>query len=196
MPESSHKPLPAQPPLEVKPADGKSLCAISRDQIYADMGLSIFSLFSFLSPKKSLSIVWRDEADPKVYEEARLRRIFNHRRPKRYPLAVVFVKTESDVVDAVKLAIEKQCRVSIRAGGHSWPAWSVRDDAILLDLGDYSEIVLDEKTGVVRVSPSMTGKDLHSYLSSRGRVFSAGHCPDVGLGGSLLGGGMGWNCNV
>jgi len=144
----------------------------------------------------SLSIVWRDKADSEVYEEARVKRLFNHQRPKRYPLAIVFVKTESEIVDAVKLAIEKKCRVSLRSGGHSWPAWSVRQDAILVDLGDYSEIVLDENTGIVRVSPSTTGKDLHGYLFTKGRVFSAGHCPDVGLGGALLGGGMGWNFNV
>ena len=26
--------------------------------------------------------------------------------------------------------------------------------------------------------------------------FAGGHCPDVGLGGFLLQGGMGWNCKV
>lgn len=141
-------------------------------------------------------MVWRDKADPEVYEEARIRRVFNYQSPKRYPLAIVFVKTESDIVNAVKLAIEKKRRISIRSGGHSWPAWSVRDDAILVDLGDYSEVVFDENTGVVRVSPSTTGKDLNSYLFTKGRMLSVGHCPDVGMGGFLLGGGMGWNCNV
>jgi FAD/FMN-containing dehydrogenase len=106
------------------------------------------------------------------------------------------VKKESDIVEAVGLAIEKKCCISIRSGGHSWPVWSVRDDAILVDLGDYKEMILDENTGIVRVSPSTTGVELHNYLSSKGRVFSAGHCPDVGLGGALLCGGMGWNCNV
>lgn len=156
----------------------------------------VFSIFSALSQNMSLFIVWRDEADPEVYEEARLRRVFNHRRPKRYPLAIVFVKTEAEIVSAVRLAIAKKCCISLRSGGHSWPAWSVRDDTILVDLGNYSEIALDENTGVVRVSPSMTGMDLNSYLLTKGRVFSVGHCPDVGMGGFLLGGGMGWNCNV
>lgn len=157
---------------------------------------SIFGLFSFLSGRKPLSIVWRDRADPKVYEEARVGRLFNGLRPTRYPLAIVFAKTEPDIVDAVKLAIEKKCCISLRSGGHSYAAWSVRDNAILVDLCEYSEVVLDQSTGIVRVSPSMTGKDLISYLSTKGRTFPAGHCPGVGLGGFLLGGGMGWNSNV
>lgn len=143
-----------------------------------------------------LSIVWRDKSDSGVYEEARVMRLFNLRIPDRRPLAVAFVESESDIVNAVKLAIEKKCRVSLRSGGHSWPAWSVREDAILVDLGGYSEIALDETTGIVRASPSTTGKDLYNYLLARGRLFLAGHCPDIGLGGALLCGGMGWNCNV
>lgn len=143
-----------------------------------------------------LSVVWRDESDPKDYEDARTGRLFNRDIPKRYPLAVLFAKTESDIVDAVKLAVQENCRISIRAGGHSFAAWSVRDKALLLDLGHHSETVLDEESGVARISPSTTGRDIASYLSSKGRTLSIGHCPDVAIGGFLLGGGMGWNCNV
>ncbi|KAK2783200.1 hypothetical protein FQN52_000414 [Onygenales sp. PD_12] len=142
-----------------------------------------------------MTIIWRDGPDPEAYEEARTARLFNRQIPERYPLAIAFAKSESDVVDAVKLATEKNCQISIRAGGHSWPAWSVRDEAILLDLGDHREISLDEQTGVVRVSPSTTGKELVDYLCCSGRTISVGHCPGGGLGGFLLAGGMGWNCN-
>jgi hypothetical protein len=148
------------------------------------------------SEEKSSAIIWRDGADPKDYERARVERVFNLERPNRYPQAIVKVQKESDIVDAVKLAAEKKCCVCVRAGGHSWPVWSVRDGAILVDMGNYHEITLDEKTGIARVSPSTTGLDLNIYLYPRGRMFSAGHCPDVGVGGALLCGGMGWNCNV
>lgn len=150
----------------------------------------------FRNQNMPLSVVWRDQADPEAYEQARTSRLFNYQRPERYPLAIVFAKTESDIISAGKLAREKKSHISIRAGGHSWPAWSVRDNAILLDLGGYSELVLDERTGIVRVSPSTTGEDLANYLLTKGRVLSVGHCPDVGVGGFLLCGGMGWNCNV
>ncbi|EQL30579.1 hypothetical protein BDFG_06971 [Blastomyces dermatitidis ATCC 26199] len=143
----------------------------------------------------SLSVVWRHSAKPETYEEARTQRLFNRAIPKRYPVAIAFAKAESDIVDAVKLAIEKGCRVSVLSGGHSFPAWSVRDDAMLLDLGNYSNTSFDEETGVVSVSPSTTARALNEYLTARGRMFQVGHCPDVGMGGFLLAGGMGWNCN-
>ncbi|KAF2083824.1 FAD/FMN-containing dehydrogenase [Saccharata proteae CBS 121410] len=132
--------------------------------------------------------------ESQTYEKARIDRVFNHRRPDRHPIAVVEATQESHVVDTVRLAIERQCRVSVRSGGHSWAAWSVRDEAILLDLGGLKKMLYDEETGVASVSPSMTGRELNRFLATKGRMFAGGHCPDVGLGGFLLQGGMGWNC--
>ncbi len=143
-----------------------------------------------------LPIIWHDSPDTERYEEARVGRVFNQRRPARYPTAVVEAESEDHIVKAVKLANELSCRVSVRSGGHSWAAWSVRDNAILIDLGKWNFMSLDEDAGIVTVSPSTTGRMANKYLSERGYMFPGGHCPDVGLGGFLLQGGMGWNCKV
>ncbi|GAM35790.1 hypothetical protein TCE0_017r04386 [Talaromyces pinophilus] len=148
-----------------------------------------------LSTKKDLQIIWRDSADKATYEDARVGRVFNHRRPHRFPLAVVKASSVDDIQAAVKLAIEKNCRVAVRSGGHSWAVWSVRDQSILIDLGNYKELEVDEENRLARATPSVTGKELNGRLISEyGLMFPGGHCPDVGLGGFLLQGGMGWNC--
>ncbi|RDW93461.1 FAD-binding oxidoreductase [Aspergillus mulundensis] len=139
-----------------------------------------------------MEIVWRNGPSKENYEQERTKRLFNTDIPARFPLAIASARREQDVVDAVNLAISKNCRISVRAGGHSYAAWSVRSHAILLDLGDYRECGLDEND-VACVSPSVTGRELHDFLLARGRFFPVGHCPDVGVGGYLLGGGMGWN---
>jgi hypothetical protein len=150
-----------------------------------------------LSTKKDLQIIWRDSADKATYEDARVGRVFNHRRPHRFPLAVVKASSVDDIQAAVKLAIEKNCRVAVRSGGHSWAVWSVRDQSILIDLGNYKELEVDEENRLARATPSVTGKELNGRLISEyGLMFPGGHCPDVGLGGFLLQGGMGWNCRV
>lgn len=143
-----------------------------------------------------LPIIWRESSDRGYYETARVGRVFNQRRPSRYPIAVVEAQSGSHIVDAVRLAKDLQCKVSVRSGGHSWAAWSVRDNAILIDMAKWSYMSLDEETGIVSVSPSTTGRMLNGYLSERGYMFPGGHCPDVGLGGFLLQGGMGWNCKA
>lgn len=49
------------------------------------------------------TLVWRDESD---YEEARVGRVFNARKPERFPSAVLFVESVDDVVAGVQLACE------------------------------------------------------------------------------------------
>ncbi|KAJ5735025.1 FAD binding domain protein [Penicillium malachiteum] len=142
-----------------------------------------------------MEVIWKATAQNTVYEEARVGRVFNHRRPSRFPLAVVKAASEADIVQTVKLAVEQKCRVAVRSGGHSWAAWSVRDNSILIDLGNYKQLEVDAENMTAKATPSMTGRELNSVLiKEHGLMFPGGHCPDVGLGGFLLQGGMGWNC--
>jgi FAD binding domain len=128
------------------------------------------------------------------YEEARVGRVFNHRRPERYPKAVFFPEDEKDVIAAVKLANTEGYKIAIRAGGHSWAAWSVRDEGILLDLKHFNKIKFNKKTKIAQVQPAVKGgMELNPALKEHGRFFCGGHCPTVGVGGFLLQGGQGWN---
>ena len=166
------------------------------------------------------AILLRESTDPEVYEAAVWRRVFNERRDRaRSPFAVCRARSTADVVAAVELAKERGCRVSVRSGGHSWAAWSVRQDAVLIDLQDLDvvegqtlavgpedagrgsppgRIDYDAKTKIVSCPAGATGYWLNRYLAGVDgkRMFASGHCPDVGLGGFLLQGGMGWNCKV
>ncbi|KAI0439679.1 FAD-binding domain-containing protein [Xylaria telfairii] len=146
--------------------------------------------------KATLShILTRESADPAAFREAVWGRVFNRRRDtSRVPKAVVHAACVEHVQDAVKLAARLQCRVSVRSGGHSWAAWSVRHDAVLVDLAGLRDLKYDSRTKIVSCSPSATGEMLNGFLGGEGRMFAGGHCPDVGLGGFLLQGGMGWNC--
>ena len=128
------------------------------------------------------------------FEEARVDRIFNRRLTDRQPAAVVRPSTEAEVVAAVLLARERGWQVAVRSGGHSWAQWSVRTDALVIDLGALREIGYDETTGLATASPAVQGgAELAPYLEARGRFFPGGHCPTVGIGGFLLQGGQGWN---
>ncbi|EFX03505.1 oxidoreductase [Grosmannia clavigera kw1407] len=139
----------------------------------------------------SFPIIWKGDTG---YEKARIGRVFNYRRPDRFPVAVVEATAESHIVETVRLAAKMGYRVSARSGGHSWAVWSVRDEAILIDLGRYHEFSFDTNTGIATASPSTTGRLINKLLEPYGRIFPGGHCPEVALGGFLLQGGMGWNC--
>ncbi|KAK1520400.1 uncharacterized protein CCOS01_10519 [Colletotrichum costaricense] len=173
---------------------------------------------SYPSPAATpLPILYAEDTPFSEYSTAVWGRVFNARRDfSRRPAAVVTATRKAHVVEAVKIANEKGWRVSVRSGGHSWAAWSVRDEALLIDLGSMGKgvagsgnedgIAYDSKTGIVSVAPARTGREVNGFLAGQiggpgddsiegmGRFFPGGHCPDVGLGGFLLQGGMGWNC--
>jgi FAD/FMN-containing dehydrogenase len=128
------------------------------------------------------------------YDEARVGRVFNARRPDRFPAAVLEAADADDVVAGVRLAAANGWKVSIRSGGHSWAAWSLHDDALLIDLGRLNGLSYDEPSGVVSAGPAAKGSlELEPFLTRRGRAFPGGHCATVGIGGFLLQGGQGWN---
>lgn len=132
--------------------------------------------------------------DEDGFEEARVDRVFNRRLADRKPAAVLQAETEQDVVAGVRLAREQGWQVAVRSGGHSWPQWSVRDDALVIDLGRFKELSYDAATGIVTVTAAVQGgSELNPFLAERGRFWGGGHCPTVGLGGFLLQGGQGWN---
>jgi len=138
------------------------------------------------------SLVLRDEVG---FDDARVDRIFNRRLTDRAPAAVLRAATVQDVVLGVRLARERGWKVAVRSGGHSWAQWSVRSEALVIDLADLQELDFDEATGIVTASPAVQGGAvLAPYLDARGRFFPGGHCPTVGIGGFLLQGGQGWNC--
>lgn len=143
-----------------------------------------------------MQIIWRDAADAQAYEAARLDHVFNKRSPNKFPLAIVKVTSENDVIAAVQLAIQHKRQISVRAGGHSFPVWSVQNDSILIDMGDWKQIRIDPERKTATATPSITSKELNDGLATHGLMFPGGHCGDVGLGGFLLQGGMGWNCGV
>lgn len=126
------------------------------------------------------------------FEEARVSRVFNRRLPSRQPAAIVRPTTEAEVVAAVRLARSRGWQVAVRSGGHSWAQWSVRDDALVIDLGGLREMTYDAATGIATASPAVRGgAELSPYLEQQGRFFPGGHCPTVGIGGFLLQGGQG-----
>jgi FAD/FMN-containing dehydrogenase len=128
------------------------------------------------------------------YEAARVGRIFNARRPERFPSAVLVAEDEAGVRAGVRLARDRGWTVSVRAGGHSWAAWSLRDDTLLIDLGRLDGVGYDESTRIATAGPAVQGGvQLAPFLAGHGRGFPGGHCPSVGLGGYLLQGGQGWN---
>lgn len=138
-------------------------------------------------------IVRRGEAG---YEELRRRLVRNALLPARYLEVIVRAQTIDEAVAAVRLARELGLQLATRSGGHSWCAAALRDGSLLLDLSRLNDLRVDLDGRRMTVGPGLTNGDLTGALAGHDLGFPAGHCRDVGLGGYLLTGGLGWNAGT
>jgi len=53
--------------------------------------------------------------------------VWQKRIPDRFPDVSVTIASDADIIEAVKLAPSRGVCISVRAGGHSWIATSLRD---------------------------------------------------------------------
>lgn len=127
--------------------------------------------------------------------EARRSDIWSALVPERYPQAIVTALSIGDVQAAVRYAASHGLKVAIRGGGHNWSAASLRQDSLLIDLGQMRDMRIDAKARRAYVSPGCSGGALLQAALDEGLAFPVAHCPSVPLSGYLLNGGFGFNSN-
>lgn len=123
------------------------------------------------------------------YDEAR--RLANARFD-RYPALIVRCQNSQDVIQAVRFARAHELPIAVRSGGHSLAGLSAYDDVVMVDLQPMTKIDLDAVSGVARVEMGVTNGLLVQSLAAHGFATTTGTCASVGMGGSTLGGGIGW----
>lgn len=131
-------------------------------------------------------MIWPEDS---AYEEAR--QSFNARF-SRFPAAVVVCDNTTEVGDAVRWARQEGMPLRARAGGHSYEAFSVVDEGLVIDMGGLTDIAVDVSRGETVVGAGVRLLDCYRRLWDHGVTVPAGTCPGVGIAGLTLGGGIGF----
>ncbi|MBA3450249.1 MAG: FAD-binding oxidoreductase [Chloroflexia bacterium] len=131
-------------------------------------------------------VIWPQNPD---YDEARL--TFNTRY-SRFPAGIVVCDNTGDVQNAVRWARQENIPLRARSGGHSYEAFSVVDDGLVIDVGGLNEITVDTARGEAVIGAGVRLLDLYRRLWEYGVALPAGTCPGVGIAGLTLGGGIGF----
>ncbi|HMQ32181.1 MAG TPA: FAD-binding oxidoreductase, partial [Chloroflexaceae bacterium] len=121
----------------------------------------------------------------------RARRLVNGRFD-RHPALVARARHAQDVAQAVVFAREHGLELAVRSGGHSIPGHSSGDGVLLVDLSAMKQIAISQDRRSARVQPGVTNGELVVALDAQGLATTTGTCATVGMGGSTLGGGIGW----
>lgn len=119
------------------------------------------------------------------------RRLVNYRFDCR-PSMIARCRTSEDVALAVMFAREHDLEIAIRSGGHSVAGHSVGNDGMMIDLSQMRAIDIDPIKRTARIQPGATNGDVVLATAQHGLATTTGTCATVGMGGSTLGGGIGW----
>ncbi|CAN5784713.1 FAD-binding oxidoreductase [soil metagenome] len=123
------------------------------------------------------------------YDESRV--VWNALRDRR-PAAVVRPANVKDVVETVRFAKQRGYLVSAKSGGHGVSGGAVRDGGTTIDFSLWKSIEIDAVNRIAKAQPGLTWGEYDSATQEFGLATPGGKVSTVGLGGSGLGGGIGW----
>jgi FAD/FMN-containing dehydrogenase len=108
------------------------------------------------------------------------------------PVAVVFPESADDVLATVLHAAEDGLRIAFNAGGHNAGPIDWSRDTLLLKTERMDGIEIDVAARRARVEAGVLSRPLAIAAGEHGLAYLAGTCPDVGVLGYTLGGGLSW----
>lgn len=111
----------------------------------------------------------------------------------RYPAVIVRPNNRNAAIEAVRFAARNNFRIAIKSGGHNLSEAFLRNDSLLLDLGELQDLEINSAEKTAWVEPALWSHLLIRQLAPYDLAFPVAHCATVPMGGYLLGGGLGIN---
>ena len=119
------------------------------------------------------------------------RHVFN-RAISHFPFAIIVPVSDDDIINTINYANHLNLLISVKGGGHGITGAAVIDGGIVLDMSCFQSIELCADGQSVRVGAGVKNHNLDQFLSKYEKVVPLGTCPDVGVVGATLGGGIGF----
>lgn len=104
------------------------------------------------------------------------------------PAAVVFCASVADVAAAIRFARRHRLPAVPRSGGHSFAGYSTTT-GMVIDVSRLNSVTIDGD--VIHVQAGAQIIDIYDQTLPYGLVVPTGWCPNVGIAGLTLGGGVG-----
>ncbi len=112
----------------------------------------------------------------------------------RFPLAIVYCYTPTDVSNAILWCRKHDVGLRIRTGKHNYEGYSTGNGIIVIDTTFMNKIEVNTVNDTVKIQAGARLGKIYSITSKKGYAFAGGTCPTVGISGLVLGGGIGLSC--
>jgi FAD/FMN-containing dehydrogenase len=127
-------------------------------------------------------------SDSEGYDSAR--RVWNAMIDRR-PLAIVRAAGVADVIALVNFARTRELPLAIRCGGHNVSGNAVCDGGIVIDLGGFKSVRIDQANRTARAGGGLTWREYDYETQAFGLASTGGAISTTGIAGLTLGGGYG-----
>jgi FAD/FMN-containing dehydrogenase len=111
---------------------------------------------------------------------------------KTQPAMIVQAAGVSDILAAIDFAQSNDLPFSVKSGGHAWAGHALVEDGVTVDLSRLSGIRVDPVQKIVRAEAGALWKHVGAETSSFNLATPSGKISTNGVGGTTLGGGIGW----
>jgi FAD/FMN-containing dehydrogenase len=108
------------------------------------------------------------------------------------PAMIVQAAGVSDILAAIDFAQTKNLPFSVKSGGHAWAGHALVEDGVVVDLSRLSGVRVDPNTKILRAEAGAIWKNVGAETSSFNLATPSGKISTNGVGGTTLGGGIGW----
>jgi FAD/FMN-containing dehydrogenase len=109
-----------------------------------------------------------------------------------HPRAILYACSARDVADGIAWARRNDVPIRARGGGHSYEAYSLVDDGLVIDTSPLDTVRVHARNGTATIGAGATLIDVYAGLWDQARVaIAGGSCASVGITGLTLGGGFG-----
>jgi hypothetical protein len=108
------------------------------------------------------------------------------------PGGIALCADAADIATSLKWAKRHGIPLITRGGGHSYAGYSCTE-GLMINLRQFNTTAYDAARQTIRVGGGIRNGAVYSALQGIGRSITHGHCPTVGAGGFLLGGGVGFD---
>ena len=113
-----------------------------------------------------------------------------------YPLLIAGCSNTSDVLQVLEFVRSHHLPLAIRGGGHSLAGYSSCDGGVIVDLAKLDAVSVDPRARTITCGGGVRVWQANEAGAKHGLALPLGICPDVGVSGLTLGGGIGYLMGV
>lgn len=125
-----------------------------------------------------------------LYDDSR--HVWNMANDK-FPAAIAYCKNYDDIKKSILFARRNKKKIRVRSRGNNYCGFSSDDDSFVIDIRNLNEVQINYENKTFTVQGGASAGSVYSLLNGYGYSFPGPSFSNIGISGSVLGGGWSYS---